>query len=170
MSDLRKNLIRLAHENPELRPALLPVLKQAGSPVFSLEVTLEVPFPDRVGDYKLVRNFPGEGDAWYAADKWEDDTYSVLDLNSGTDVGPFLIVDVDPQGEGGFTVSAELHNRLLGKRHDTAHLTAKGANERELLRALTKVFNFLDARILEAVEAEMAKVAEEDGWVPGSNY
>jgi len=28
MSDLRKNLIRLAHDNPELRPKLLPLLKE----------------------------------------------------------------------------------------------------------------------------------------------
>jgi len=34
MSDLllRKKLIRLAHENPELRADLLPLLKQSGSP------------------------------------------------------------------------------------------------------------------------------------------
>ena len=31
MSDLRKSIIRLAHENPELRSALLPVLRTAGS-------------------------------------------------------------------------------------------------------------------------------------------
>ena len=31
MSDLRSNLIRLAHQNPELRADLLPLLKEAGS-------------------------------------------------------------------------------------------------------------------------------------------
>lgn len=32
MSDLTKRLIRLAHENPELRPHLLPTLKEAAEP------------------------------------------------------------------------------------------------------------------------------------------
>lgn len=32
MSDLRSRVIRLAHANPELRPALLPLLKEAAAP------------------------------------------------------------------------------------------------------------------------------------------
>lgn len=32
MSDLRKSIIRLAHENPELRKDLLPLLKEARLP------------------------------------------------------------------------------------------------------------------------------------------
>ena len=33
MSDLRTRVIRLAHQNPQLRPHLLPLLKQAGGPL-----------------------------------------------------------------------------------------------------------------------------------------
>lgn len=32
MSDLRSKIIRLAHQNPALRPHLLPLLKEAASP------------------------------------------------------------------------------------------------------------------------------------------
>jgi len=41
MSNLRSSLIRLAHQNPEFRAALLPLLKQGGSKQAASEISIE---------------------------------------------------------------------------------------------------------------------------------
>ena len=45
MSDLRSKLIRLAHQNPELRADLLPLLKEAGSKEASGDGLIEYVLP-----------------------------------------------------------------------------------------------------------------------------
>lgn len=40
MSELRKQLVKLAHENPELRKHLVPILKQAASITYQAETLL----------------------------------------------------------------------------------------------------------------------------------
>ena len=46
---LRASLIRLAHSNPELRPALLPLLKEAAAPL-----------PDAAAFERTTKNLTGE--------------------------------------------------------------------------------------------------------------
>jgi hypothetical protein len=50
MSTLRSKVIRLAHENPELRPHLLPLLKEAAGTVKVWEVIYDGPGPGAAGD------------------------------------------------------------------------------------------------------------------------
>ena len=61
MSDLRTRVIRLAHENPSLRPHLLPLLKEAASPAMALARQLGIPSSgsELVGSNKVVFNRKG---------------------------------------------------------------------------------------------------------------
>lgn len=56
---LRSKLIRLAHAKPELRPVLLPLLKQAASPL-GPSVTRAL----KKGEWNLVVIFEVLGDSW----------------------------------------------------------------------------------------------------------
>jgi hypothetical protein len=49
-SNLRAGLIRLAHANPELRPHLLPLLKEAAKAPVKMEARL-IQINDRVKDF-----------------------------------------------------------------------------------------------------------------------
>jgi len=82
MSDLRKAVVKLAHEKPELRPYLLPLLRQAGDVEDSYDRKLIKDSLDKLGEY-LARLNPERTGGIYAplhkfqygsGDSWTDFT------------------------------------------------------------------------------------------------
>ena len=68
---LRNQIIRLAHENPVLRPHLLQVLAGSGLTQFLTPVLEDTLFGDASFQYKVVKMDEGEHDATSYTDRWD---------------------------------------------------------------------------------------------------